>query len=239
MQYIGYLCADEGIDEMALALVKGGFDYLEIGIPFSDPIADGPVIQEASSRALLRGMTPRKVLEIVRKIRQKTSVPILLFTYLNPLLSAGDSYLEEAYLAGATGILVVDLPFESSEEHIQKCRKIGLDTVFVIAPSTSHERVEKIVKECRGFIYYACRKGITGIRAGLPEDLLENIHRIRKVSSLPIAVGFGIGSREDAEDVLKIADAVVIGSKFVKAVLDGITPEELVKMAISFIPKRD
>jgi tryptophan synthase alpha chain len=232
MQYIGYLCADEGIDEMALALVKGGVDYLEIGIPFSDPIADGPVIQEASSKALLRGMTPRKVLEIVRKIRQKTSVPILLFTYLNPLLSAGDSYLEEAFLAGVTGILVVDLPFESSEEHLKKCRKIGLDTVFVIAPSTSDERMEKIAKASTGFIYYACRKGTTGVRTGLPEDLERNIARLRKVSSLPIAVGFGIGSREDAESVLKVADAVVVGSKFVRAVLDGATPHDLTQVAL-------
>lgn len=235
MRYIGYLCADLGIEEMALALVKGGVDCLEIGIPFSDPIADGPVIQEAASKALLRGMTPRKVLEIVRNIRAHTKVPIILFTYLNPLLSAGDTYLQEAVLAGATGILVVDLPFEAAKEHRQKCRTLGLDTIFVIAPSTSDERMKKIAEGCTGFIYYACRKGTTGVRSGLPLDLQENSARIKKISKLPLAVGFGVASFEDATRIFHLADAIVVGSKFVKAVLEGISPQGLTQLALSMV----
>ncbi|MBP9841339.1 MAG: tryptophan synthase subunit alpha [Simkaniaceae bacterium] len=233
MQYIGYLCADEGTVEMALALVKGGVDYLEIGIPFSDPVADGPVIQDAATLALSHGMTSRKVLEIVRKIREKTEVPIILFTYLNPLLSAGERYLQEAYLAGVTGILVVDLPLEAAETHIQQCRQIGLDTIFVIAPSTTGERIRKICEACRGFVYYACRKGTTGERSGLPENLALQIKRIKQETELPVAVGFGISSQKDVKAVLKVADAAVVGSKFVKAVLEGAKPEDLTHLAQS------
>ena len=235
MRYIGYLCADEGIEEMALALIEGGVDCLELGIPFSDPIADGPVIQDAAALALQRGMTPLKVLSIVKKIRKESRVPIILFTYLNPLLSAGESYLEEARNAGVTGILVVDLPFEVAGEHIERCRAVGLDTIFVIAPSTSDERMKQICAACTGFIYYACRKGTTGVQSGLPGDLVGNMARIRKVSSLPVAVGFGIASAKDAGEVLKVADAFVVGSYFVKAVLGGVSPKELTQLARNLI----
>lgn len=233
MQYIGYLCADIGVEEMALALVKGGVDCLEIGLPFSDPIADGPVIQEAVVRALKNGITPKKVLEAISRIRERTDVPIILFTYLNPLLQAGPEYLKAAYDAGVTGVLVVDLPVEYAQAHIDLCRHLGLDTVFVVSPSTSAERLKKIAEACTGFIYYAQRKGTTGIRHGLPADLRENLERIRTVSDLPIAVGFGISERKDVQEIRELKCAAVVGSKFVKALLDGCGSSELTELARS------
>lgn len=208
--FVGYLTAGDAEKRHFLALLKQGVNVLEIGIPFSDPVADGEVIQQAMKRALELGTTVEKVLQLTEEIREQTDVAIVLFTYFNPIQKALARFLKRAKEAGADGILVVDLPIEEAEEYRRLCSEVGLAPIFVIAPSTPKERIAQIAKMGEGFLYYACRKGTTGTREGLPEDLEEKISQIRSQTDLPIAVGFGFSKQ------VKVADGVVIGSYFVK-----------------------
>jgi tryptophan synthase alpha chain len=214
--FIGYLTAGDSEKEDFLQLLELGVNLLEVGIPFSDPVADGPVIQQAMQRALQKGMTPEKTLALVADLRQETEVPIVLFTYFNPIQKDLKRFLLKAKKAGADGILVVDLPIEEAAEYQKFCALAQLEPIFLMAPSTSRKRMAQIAKIAQGFIYYACRKGITGARAGLPADLSEKIAQIREHTHLPIAVGFGISDRKTADAVLQIADGFVVGSYFVE-----------------------
>lgn len=214
--FIGYLTAGDSSKERFLFLIEMGVNILEVGIPFSDPVADGPVIQKAMERSLRAGTTPKKALQLVEGLRKKTEVAIVLFTYFNPIQRDLKGFLAQAKKAGADGVLVVDLPLEESATYQFLCKDFGLSPIFVIAPSTPPERICAISDAAKGFIYYACRKGTTGVRSSLPEDLAEKIAQIRTHTDLPIAVGFGISSRETANAVLKIADGFVVGSHFVE-----------------------
>ena len=238
--YIGYITAgDGGIDrtlDAALALVKGGVDLLEVGIPFSDPIADGPVIQDAMDRALKGGTTPEEVLTFIEKFREKSGVPLVLFTYYNPLLNGGEAFLKKVAKAGADGVLVVDLPIEEGEEYRKWAKAGGLDTIFLIAPSTSKKRIKKIAKASSGFLYYVCRKGTTGTQKELPEDLERKVKEIKEISSLPVVVGFGISNKEMSTKILKIADGFVVGSFLVEAIGKGKSTDELTTLAESIKP---
>ncbi len=214
--FVGYLTAGDAAKEHFLALTKIGVNVLEIGIPYSDPIADGPVIQKAMDRALQRGMTPEETLHLVAELREETEAALILFTYFNPIQRNLEPFLRKAKKAGADGILVVDLPLEEASVYCALCKEIGLAPIFVVAPSTPPERIAQISRAAEGFLYYACRKGTTGVRLDLPEDLEEKVAQIRRYTGLPIAVGFGISNRETANEVLKIADGFVIGSYFVQ-----------------------
>jgi len=214
--FIGYLTAGDAPKERFLSLLKMGVNILEIGIPFSDPVADGPVIQKAMERSLLAGTTPEKALQLVSELRKETEAAIVLFTYFNPIQKDLKGFLSQAKKAGADGVLVVDLPLEESAVYQFLCKAFGLSPIFVIAPSTPPERMRAISDAAVGFIYYACRKGTTGARSSLPEDLEQKIAQIRTHTDLPIAVGFGISNRETANAVLKIADGFVVGSHFVE-----------------------
>ncbi|MBX7067334.1 MAG: tryptophan synthase subunit alpha [Parachlamydiales bacterium] len=214
--FIGYLTAGDAGKKEFLELIDIGVNLLEVGIPFSDPVADGPVIQKAMARALKKGTTPEKTLDIVREIRKESEVAIVIFTYFNPIQKNLALFLQKVKEAGADGILIVDLPLEESDEYRKLCHQLDLDPIFVIAPSTPPERIEKIAEAGRGFLYYACRKGTTGARSGLPEDLRSKVAAIRKKSNLPIAVGFGISERKTADEILTIADGFVVGSYFVE-----------------------
>lgn len=214
--FVGYLTAGDAQVKDFLDLVDLGVNVLEVGIPFSDPVADGPVIQKAMMRALENKTTPDTVLEIVRQIRAKSDVAMVLFTYFNPIQRDLANFLRRAKEAGADGILVVDLPLEEAAQYRSLTEQIGLDPIFLIAPSTPLDRIEKIAQAGRGFLYYVCRKGTTGKRLGLPEDLKEKVAQIRSKTALPIAVGFGISDRKTADSVLEIADGFVVGSYFVE-----------------------
>ncbi len=214
--FVGYLTAGDASKERFLSLIEMGANILEVGIPFSDPVADGPVIQKAMERALQKGTTPETVLRLVAELRLETDAAIILFTYFNPIQKDLEGFLKKAKQAGADGILIVDLPLEESRLYRSLCKQIGLDPIFVIAPSTPPERIEAIGKIAEGFLYYACRKGTTGARNSLPEDLEEKIQQIRSVSNLPIAVGFGIADRQSANAILTIADGFVVGSHLVE-----------------------
>ncbi len=232
--FIAYLTlGDGGLDyslKSALALVKGGVDLLEIGIPFSDPIADGPVIQKAMERSLQRGTKASDLISFLRDFRNKSPVPIVVFSYYNPILALGDAFLEEASTAGANGILIVDLPFEKMPES-------SLDPVLVVSTSTPQERVEEIAKAGRGFIYYACQKGTTGMRGALPEHSAHDIARIKGASALPVAIGFGISNRQTAKEAITLADGFVVGSYFVDAMSRRVSPEELTELAKQIDPR--
>lgn len=237
--YAAYLTAGDGsLDEqlvMIRALLAGGVTLLEIGIPFSDPIADGVVIQRAMHRALKRGTSLRDVMDLIVAIRRESDVPIIIFTYYNPLISSRVPALAQIKEAGADGVLVIDLPFFEADDHLKACVDLELAPILVISPSTDKERLKSLVKRCRGFLYYACQKGTTGVRAGLPSDLSEKLSTIKLLTDLPVIVGFGIADRSSSQLALTVADGFVVGSYFIQAIESGITAAELEHLARGFL----
>lgn len=234
--YIGYMTAGtQPIDyqiEAALALERGGVDLLEIGFPYSDPVADGPVIQEAMQLALKRKTKAKDVLQVIREIRKRSKIPMVLFSYCNPLVQLGDTFLEDLHKAGVEGVLMLDLPFEEKLSLRSPLKRISVAT-----PATSSERVSMLSDKGDGFLYYACRKGTTGVRKGMPEGFEADMQRIKKHSRLPVVAGFGIGSKESAQEALAHADGFVVGSLFVKAMNEDISSAELQSLATSLDPR--
>jgi len=202
--------------KIVLSLAEAGADVVELGVPFSDPLADGPVIQRASERALRSGTTLAGVIELVKRLREKTEVPLVLFSYYNPLLQMGlDRFAATAAAAGADGVLITDLTPEESGEHRKAMAAHGLDTIFLAAPTSPDERLAKIAGVSSGFLYLISRTGVTGVRDALPEDLPDLVRRTRRVTSLPIAVGFGISLPGHVSVLGGLADAAVVGSALV------------------------
>jgi tryptophan synthase alpha chain len=198
------------------ALAEAGADVIELGVPFSDPIADGPVIQRASERALRAGTNLRGVIELVARLRTKTDVPLVLFSYLNPILQIGlERFARETATAGADGVLVTDATPEEFEAERLVLRAAGLDTIFLAAPTTTPARLARIAAASSGFLYLISRAGVTGERDALPADLPELIRRVRAATSLPIAVGFGISQPGHVSVLGGLADAAVVGSALV------------------------
>lgn len=242
--FVGFVTGGDGginycIDSCA-ALVEGGVDILEVGLPFSDPVADGPIIQRASKRSLEEGTTPALILEIAQGIRAHTDVPLILFTYFNPLLKKGDGYLKELQSAGFSAVLVVDLPppLEGGPQpFFHSIKAAGLHPIFLASPSTDERRLSGIAEISEGFLYYACQKGTTGIREALPNDFAFHLSRIRQTVRLPVAAGFGIGDRKSAKAALEHADGFVVGSAFVKMMENCADPEELQRLARSIDPR--
>ncbi|MDA0577853.1 MAG: tryptophan synthase subunit alpha [Verrucomicrobia bacterium] len=219
---VGYLTAgdpDLAVSEANIrAAIEAGLDVLELGVPFSDPTADGPTIQEASMRALAAGTNLGAVLALVGRIRRDHAIPIVLFGYANPFFSYGFAALAaDAAAAGADGLLVVDLPFEESAELRGPLAKHGLCYVPLIAPTTSPARAAATLAEAQGFVYYIMVTGVTGARAALATDLTEHLRALRGVTTLPIAVGFGVSNGAQAKAASQHADAVVVGSALVRA----------------------
>jgi tryptophan synthase alpha chain len=203
--------------EIAVELESAGGDVLELGVPFSDPLADGPVIQRASERALGRGVTLVRVLEAVAQIRERSSLPLLLFTYFNPLLQYDLGRLvRDAKAAGVDGVLVTDLPPEEADDWIALARAADLDTVFLAAPTSPPERLRRVAEASRGFIYAVSRTGVTGERQSLSEDARPLVERLRGLTDLPVALGFGISSPEQVRAAAAVADGVVVGSALVR-----------------------
>ena len=223
---VGYLTAGDPDMERSEANVRAalthGVDVLELGVPFSDPTADGPTIQAASHRALAADATLSKVLGMVRRLRVDFDQPIVLFGYCNPLFSYGYAdFCRDAKKAGADGLLVVDLPFEMTPELQNDADIQDLVLIPLVAPTTPPDRAATILKDSRGFVYYIMVKGVTGAREVLVTDLGERVDALRTVTSLPIAAGFGVSSGDQAGEVAKVADAVVVGSALVKAAEAG------------------
>jgi len=216
----------EASAKIVVAAAEAGADIIELGVPFSDPVADGPVIQRASERALRSGTTLAGVLELVRNLRTRTDVPLVLFSYFNPLLQMGlEKFAEAAASAGADGVLATDLTPEEAGEYRTALQGQGLDTVFLAAPTSSDERLARIAEASTGFLYLVSRTGVTGTREALPEGLPALARRVRKFTTLPIAVGFGISAPSHVSVLGGIADAAVVGSALMAEVEKAASPD--------------
>jgi tryptophan synthase alpha chain len=199
--------------QLVRELAQQGADLIELGVPFSDPMADGPTHQRAAERALRSGTSLGRVLELVQNLRRALTVPLILFTYYNPVFRyGGERFARDTRQAGADGVLCVDLPPEEADELKRETDRQDLDLIFLLAPTSSLSRVRIVLTRARGFVYYVAVTGVTGARATLPPDLSEMVRRIRAISPVPVGVGFGISSPEQAAQVASVADAVIVGS---------------------------
>jgi tryptophan synthase alpha chain len=225
--FIAYLTAGDPTPtdtaEFVAALERGGCHLIELGVPFSDPIADGPVIQRGADRALKAGMTLRGVLNIARQIRERSEIPLLLFTYMNPVLRFGfDALAREALSSGIDGCLMTDLSVEEAGPYTEAMHKHGLDTVFLAAPTSTPRRLELAAKYSTGFVYLVSRTGVTGERESLSGSAEPLVKAMREKTDLPLAVGFGISTPEQVRATGALADAVVVGSAFERVIEENL-----------------
>jgi tryptophan synthase alpha chain len=221
---------------LALAFDRVGVDVLELGVPFSDPLADGEVNQLAAQRGLLSGTTPAKVLATVAAIRRDCGLPIVLYIYYNLVHRHGVArFIQEAAAAGVDGLLALDLPPEEAAEYERLMRAAGLCTIYLIAPTTPDDRVASIARRATGFLYCVSREGVTGVQSRLAEGIGDMTQRVRRHTDLPVAVGFGISNPDQARAVAQHADAVVVGSAVVKQMADGGPAAALVKRTAAFV----
>lgn len=217
--FIGFLTGCDPNFEASLknilALVRGGADLIEIGIPFSDPVAEGPVIQAANVRALASGITTGRLFELAERVREETDVPLVFLTYLNPVFKYGyDRFFARCAKAGVDGVIIPDLPYEEKGEVEPHAGKYGVDIISLVAP-TSHARVREIAASARGFLYLVSSMGVTGVRNEIRADLKSIVDEVRMVSDIPIAVGFGVSTPEQAKEIAQAADGVIVGSALV------------------------
>jgi tryptophan synthase alpha chain len=238
--FVAYLtCGDPSLEasvELILALERAGTDVVEVGVPFSDPLADGATIQAAAGRALAAGATVRGVLDCVKKVRAKSEVPIVLFTYLNPVYAYGfERFHADAAAAGADGVLLLDLPPDEAGTDGEFRKAPGLRSIRLIAPTTPPDRVALLAKAAEGFIYYVSREGVTGEQTSVSETIADQVAEIRKYSALPVAVGFGISTPEQAAQVAAQSDAVVVGSAIVRRIGEHGTAPDLVAKIEAFV----
>lgn len=225
--FVAYVCAGdpdfETSVEVCRALLANGVDVLELGVPFSDPLADGLTNQLAAQRALESGMTAARVFELVRRIREFSDAPVVFYTYYNLVFANGvEAYVRAAKEAGVDGILTLDLPPEEAHEVTTACRAHGIGTVFIVAPTSPDERIAKIAAAATGFLYYVSREGVTGVRDQVASNIPQAVARIRRHTDLPTVVGFGIGTRAQVAEVAAHADGVVVGSALVNCIRDNL-----------------
>ena len=208
----------EKSEEFILEMVRGGADIIEIGIPFSDPIAEGPVIQQANIRALSAGTTTDRIFDLVAGVRRKTQVPLVFLTYLNPVYNYGyERFFSKCSELGVDGIIIPDLPYEEKNELDEIAERYGVDVVSLVAP-TSEQRVKMIAKEAKGYLYVVSSMGVTGMRSEIKTDLKQIVAMAKEASNVPVAVGFGINTPEQAKEIGSMADGVIVGSAIVKII---------------------
>jgi tryptophan synthase alpha chain len=234
--FIPYIMAGdpslESTKDIVQMFEECGADIVELGVPFTDPLADGPIIQRASERALNAGVTLKKVIAFVRELRQNTQIPIVLMTYYNPVFKYGEEhFVRDAKDAGVDGIIIPDLPPDEAGSLIRSSKKISLDTIFLLAPTSTPERIKKVAKASRGFIYYVSVTGITGSRLLLDGSIETLVSEIREYTDKPIAVGFGVSTPEEASAVSKVSDGVIVGSAIVKRLHES--PDDLKRYILS------
>jgi len=236
--FVGFAVAGDPDKEtsvrIAKALIDGGTDILEFGVPFSDPVADGPTIQRADDRALAAGTTPDTIFEIVREVRAYSDVPIVFLTYYNTIFRRGiDRFYSEAHAAGVDGILVADMPVEESEEVVEIATKYSIDPIFLITQTTSDERMDAIVLRARGYLYLVSVLGVTGARKTVSPEALRLLHRVRTHTTLPLALGFGISTPAHVTTCMKAgADGVIVGSAIVDIVEKHIRDPDAMEAAL-------
>ena len=221
---------------LVLELERRGVDIMELGVPFSDPLADGPVIQEASEYSLKQGTNLVKILNLVKKLRKNTIMPVCLMTYYNPIFCFGDRrFINRAVASGVDGVIIPDLPPEEAKEFIAYANKKGLANICFLAPTSSQARIKTIAKIAKGFIYYVSLTGVTGSRSNLAADLRINLAKIKKVTPKPVCVGFGISNIDQLRQVQKISDGAIIGSAIVNKIRENIGRKDLVGRVGNFV----
>ena len=223
-------------ENIVLELEQAGADIIELGVPFSDPIADGPVIQKAAERALRSGTSLRRILVLVETLRARTQIPIILMAYYNTIGAFGeDAFCRAAVKAGVDGLIVPDMPLEESGPLEAASAKSGPAVIFLLAPTSTSQRRALIAKQSRGFVYYVSLTGITGAKLTDRSDVKENVDKIRRVSRVPVAVGFGIATPQDAQEVSRMADGVIVGSAIVRQVEEHLHDSHLAQHVGQFV----
>jgi tryptophan synthase alpha chain len=234
-----FTAGDPSLDvtrRLVIEAARRGADMVELGVPFSDPIADGPVIQRASARALANGVTLMRVMEMVTELRREIETPIVLMTYYNPVLAFGlKAFAEVATKAGVDGAIVPDLPPDEADPLATEAELVGLDLIHLVAPTSTPARMRMIARKTRGFVYVVPLTGVTGERQELPKDLSDQIRKLRALTTKPLCVGFGVGRPEQAEAVGQVADGVMVGSAVVRLVESRATAPTLVADVGEFI----
>lgn len=221
---------------LILEFAKIGVDIVELGVPFSDPLADGPIIQEASQVALKQKVNLNDILNLVKAVRKFVDLPICLMTYYNPIFCFGEErFLRKAKLQGVDGVILPDLPPEEGKELIKLANKYKLDVVCFIAPTTQRERIKYIADVAKGFIYYVSLTGVTGPRRCLPQELKDNLRMVKKYTNKPVCVGFGVSTNFQVREIHKIADGVIVGSAIVHKIKENIGKPDLVKRVSDFV----
>jgi len=224
--------------ELVPALAEAGVDAVELGIPFSDPLADGPIIQAAAERALERGCTVRGALECVRRIREKTELPLAFMTSYNPILRMGpEEFADRSAEGGLDAMLVTDLPPSEAGDWVGLLEARGMKSIFLVAPSSTPERVALATRLSTGFVYCVSRPGVTGVRDDLPGELASLVARIRETTDKPIAVGFGVSSAEHVRRVCSVADSAIVGSAMVKTIAEAQGRDQVLLAAVTFARK--
>jgi tryptophan synthase alpha chain len=223
-------------EQLVLELEKAGADIIELGVPFSDPIADGPVIQQAAERALRSGTTLRSILSMVGRVRTHSNVPLVLMAYYNSIHAFGpDRFCREAAAAGVDGLIVPDMPPDEAGPLKAPAAESGLQLIFLLAPTSTAERRAFVARQSHGFVYYVSLTGITGAKLGKVSEIGRNVDQIRSISKTPIAVGFGVTTPEDAAQVSSIADGVIVGSAIVKQIAAGQQQHGMVARVSGFV----
>ncbi|MFA6281430.1 MAG: tryptophan synthase subunit alpha [Candidatus Omnitrophota bacterium] len=222
--------------DIILTLQKAGVDIIELGIPFSDPIADGPVIQEATSIALTRGANTHNLFSLLFSLKKDIKIPIALMTYYNPVFKFGvEKFFNNMVRSGVSGMLTVDLPIDESREYLKNARKLGIETIFFVTPVTPKERAKAVVEASSGFVYYISVTGITGTRDISYVSIAKHLKEIKKMTNLPLCVGFGIHSKKQVEEVQKISDGAIVGSAIVKFIKENSFKKDFLKLLESYI----
>lgn len=235
--FVAYLCAGDPDFETSVeacrTLIDSGIDVLELGVPFSDPLADGLTNQLAAQRALESGMSSEKVFQLVEAIRAFSSIPIVFYTYYNLVFSMGSfAYAERARASGVDALLTLDLPPEESAEHLEACRAHELETVYIVAPTTPEDRVKQICQVTTGFIYYVSREGVTGEQTDLSSNIQSRVEGIRRYTDLPIVVGFGVSNSQHVRSIASVADGVVVGSSIVNCIAQSVDDPAAIQVAL-------
>jgi len=211
-------------------LESSGADIIELGVPFSDPLADGPTIQKAAERSLQKGTTLRKVLNLVKEVRKTSEIPLILMTYYNPIFKLGvESFITKAVKAGVDGVIIPDLIPDEADEFMKLSRQHNLDTIFLLAPTSTNDRIKKVTKASTGFIYFVSITGITGAKLSMGSPMKKNLAAINSATKKPVAVGFGVSTAKEAASVAKMADGVIIGSAIVKLIAKGKNIKSFIK----------
>ncbi|MEW6410500.1 MAG: tryptophan synthase subunit alpha [Nitrospirota bacterium] len=220
-------------EELVIEIERAGADMIELGVPFNDPLADGPAIQKAGERGLKNKVSLRDVFAIVKRLREKTEIPLIIMTYYNLIFRYGeDAFARDAVGSGIDGVIIPDLPPEEGDNFIKASRLSGLDTIFLTAPTSTEERINKIAKVSRGFIYHVSLTGVTGSRLGTVESIRESVDIVRRYSRLPVAVGFGVSSPEQASVVTEFADGVIVGSAVVRIIENNFSSPTTLKTEV-------